>query len=94
MGSYLRVPLSKLTDHLMSSDIAEGIGSLYPAEAYVRTDLRKYDEVHRLLDGTDMVVHFGAYGDEAPFETILGPNIIGAYNVLEAAYQNGLRRVV
>ena len=41
-----------------------------------------------------MVVHFGAYCDEAPFETILGPNIIGAYNVWEAAYRHKLRRVV
>jgi uronate dehydrogenase len=41
-----------------------------------------------------MVVHFGAVGDEAPFETILGPNIIGAYNIWEAAHRNKLRRVV
>ena len=41
-----------------------------------------------------MVVHFGACGDEAPFETILGPNIIGAYNVWEAAFRNRVRRVV
>ena len=59
-----------------------------------RADLAKYDEIHALLDGAEMVVHFGAYGDEAPFDTILGPNIIGAYNVWEASYQNGVRRVV
>ncbi|SNT73858.1 uronate dehydrogenase [Paracoccus seriniphilus] len=47
-----------------------------------------------LLAGADMVVHFGAIGDEAPFETLLGPNFIGAYNIWEAAYRNGLRRVV
>ncbi len=94
LGSYLREPMSKLADQLVSSDIAEDIGALYPGEAYVRADLRKYGEIHRLLDGADMVVHFGAYGDEAPFDTILGPNIIGAYNVWEAAYKNGLRRVV
>jgi len=47
-----------------------------------------------VLKGADMVVHFGAYGDEAPFEKILGPNIIGAYNVWEAAYRQGVRRVI
>lgn len=41
-----------------------------------------------------MVVHFGAFVDEAPFDQILGPNIIGAYNIWEAAYQQGVRRVV
>ena len=34
-----------------------------------------------------MVFHFGAVGDEAPFEQILGPNIVGAYNVWEAAHR-------
>ncbi len=94
LGSYLREPLSKLADQLVSSDIAENLGKLYPGEAYVRADLREYDQIQRLLQGADMVVHFGAYGDEAPFDTIVGPNIIGAYNIWEAAYQNGLRRVV
>ena len=94
LGSYLREPLTKLADELVSSDIAADIGRLYPGERYVRADLTKADEIHALLEGADMVVHFGAIGDEAPFETILGPNIVGAYNVWEAAYRQGVRRVV
>ena len=94
LGSYLREPLSKMADELVSSDIVTDIGKLYAGETYVRADLAKYDDIHALLKGADMVVHFGAYGDEAPFETILGPNIIGAYNIWEAAFQNGVRRVV
>lgn len=94
LGSYLREPLSKLAKQLVSSDIVERLGKPYPGETYVRADLTRYDEILGLLDGADMVVHFGAYADEAPFDTILGSNIIGAYNVWEAAYKNGLRRVV
>ncbi len=94
LGSYLREPLSKMTGTLVSSDLAEDIGTLYDGETYVRADLTSLDDMLALLDGADMVVHFGACGDEAPFDTILGPNIIGAYNVWEAAYQNGVRRVV
>ena len=94
LGSYLREPLTKLCDELVSSDIANDIGQLYPGERYQRADLASYDDIHALLEGADMVVHFGAVGDEAPFETILGPNIVGAYNVWEAAFQHGLRRVV
>ncbi|HEY9569204.1 MAG TPA: NAD(P)-dependent oxidoreductase [Thalassobaculum sp.] len=94
LGSYLREPLTRLADELVSSDIVEDIGALYPRETYVRADLAKADEIHALLEGAEMVVHFGAVGDEAPFETILGPNIVGAYNVWEAAYRQGLRRVV
>ena len=94
LGSYLREPLSKMCDVLVSTDIAEDVGTLYPGEAYVSADLADLDAMVALLDGADMMVHFGAVGDEAPFEQILGPNIVGAYNIWEAAYRNGVRRVV
>ena len=94
LGSWLREPLTKLCGELVSSDIVDGLGALYPGERYQRADLAKYDDIHALLEGAQMVVHFGAFVDEAPFETLLGPNFIGAYNVWEAAHRHGLRRVV
>ena len=94
LGSYLREPLSKIADNLVSSDLVDDIGTLYPGETYQRADLAVYADIHELLEGADMVVHFGAIGDEAPFETLLGPNFVGAYNIWEAAYQRGLKRVV
>lgn len=94
LGSHLREPLSKLCSELVSSDIADDVGKLYPGERYQKADLAQYDDIHALLEGADMVVHFGAIGDEAPFEQILGPNIIGAYNIWEAAHQHKLKRVV
>jgi len=94
LGSFLREPLTTLCNELVSSDLADDLGKLYPGESYLKADLANYDEIHALLEGADMVVHFGAIGDEATFDQILGPNIIGAYNIWEAAYQHGLRRVV
>jgi len=94
LGSYLREPLSRLAEELISSDIADDIGKLYPNERYMRADLAEMDDVLPLLKDADMVVHFGAYVDEGPFEKLLGPNFIGAYNIWEAAFQNGLKRVV
>ena len=94
LGSYLREPLTKLADELVSSDIIEDIGDLYPGESYQRAELADLDQVSALLEGAQMVVHFGAIGDERPFETLLGPNFIGAYNIWEAAYQQKLGRVV
>ncbi len=94
LGSYLREPLSKMADELVSSDIVQDIGKLYSNEKYISANLAKYDEIHALLKGADMVVHFGAHPDEAPFEQLLGPNFIGAYNIWESAYQNNVRRVV
>jgi len=94
LGSYLREPLSKMCDDLVSTDLADDIGTLYAGESYVTADLANLDAMVDLLEGADMVVHFGAIPDEAPFEAILGPNIIGAYNIWEAAHRNGVRRVV
>ncbi|WP_420860442.1 NAD-dependent epimerase/dehydratase family protein [Algirhabdus cladophorae] len=94
LGSYLREPLSKLCDELVSTDILEAPTSLHDGERYVQADLADLPAMEALLEGADMVVHFGAIGDEAPFETLLGPNFIGAYNIWEAAYRNGVRRVV
>lgn len=78
----------------MSTDIVPDIGTLYPGERYAPADLTNLQAVSTVLEGADMVVHFGAIGDEAPFEEILGPNIIGAYNIWEAAHRHGVRRVV
>jgi uronate dehydrogenase len=94
LGSYLREPLAAMCDALVSTDIVEDIGQLYSGETYMRADLADLDAMVRVLDGADMVIHFGAYCDEGPFEKLLGPNFIGAYNVWEAAHRNGLRRVV
>ncbi|WP_226781474.1 NAD-dependent epimerase/dehydratase family protein [Oceaniglobus trochenteri] len=94
LGSYLREPLSKMCDTLVSTDIVEDIGTLYDGETYVSADLADLDAMLSITEGADMVVHFGAIVDEAPFEQLLGPNFIGAYNIWEAAHRNGLRRVV
>ena len=94
LGSYLREPLAAMCEELVSSDIAEDIGKLYDGERYQKADLASYDEVAALMEGADMVVHFGAIVDEKPFMELLGPNFVGSYNVWEAAYQAGARRVV
>ncbi len=94
LGSYLREPLSKLCDEFVSSDIADGVSNLAPNETYVQADITDLDAMVSLLEGADMVVHFGAIGDEAPMEQLWGPNFYGAYTVWEAAYRNKVRRVV
>lgn len=94
LGSYLREPLTQLASELVSTDIAPDIGRCYAGERYEVADLSNLDDMLRITEGADMVVHFGAIGDEAPFNEILSANIVGAYNVWEAAFQNGVRRVV
>ncbi len=94
LGSYLREPLAKMATSLVSTDIADDIGKLYEGETYIKGDLASLDDMMKVLEGADMVIHFGAYVDEGPFEKLLGPNFVGAYNIWEAAYQHKLKRVV
>ncbi len=93
LGSYLREPLAKMAGAFVSSDIVD-VGKLYPGERFQRADLTSLSEMENLLDGAHTVVHFGAIVDERDFDTLLGPNFIGAYNVWEAAHRKGVKRVV
>ena len=94
LGAQLRAPLSKLADELVSTDIAEAPAALLDNERFVQADLTDLGAIKALMEGAEMVVHFGAIPDERPFEELLGPNFIGAYTVWEAAHRAGARRVV
>lgn len=94
LGTLLRKPLLALADELISCDIKETLGPLYDNETFVKADVASYDQMHALIDGADMVVHFGAFVDEGPFMKLLGPNFIGSYNVYEAAHQHKVKRVI
>ena len=94
LGGYLRGSLAGLAETLVSTDLHEGIGELLPNEVYARADLASLEDILAVTKDADMIIHFGAVADEAPFDEILGPNIVGAYNVWEAAFRHGVRRVV
>ncbi|UWR23352.1 NAD(P)-dependent oxidoreductase [Sulfitobacter sp. S190] len=94
LGSYLREPLAAMCDELVSTDIKETPGTLYPGERYMQADLADFDAMFEVIAGAEMVVHFGAFVDEGPFEQLLGPNFVGSYNIWEAAHRHGVRRIV
>lgn len=94
LGTSLREPLSRMCETLLSTDIKPAPGALLPNETWVRADLARMDQVAPLMEGVEMVVHFGAIVDEVPFEQIWGPNFVGSYNIWESAWQAGARRIV
>lgn len=94
LGTSLRGPLAALCEELVSSDIAPAPADLAPNESWVRADLVRMEEIAPLMEGAEMVVHFGAIVDESPFETLWGPNFVGSYNVWESAWRAGVRRIV
>ena len=63
-------------------------------QSFVKADVSKMADALRITKGVDAVVHLGGYSVEGPWEAILQANIVGCYNVFEAARRNGVKRIV
>src|SRR6187399_122755 len=63
-------------------------------EMYMRADVSKMTDALRITKGVDAIVHLGGYSVEGPWEGILNANIIGCYNMFEAARRNGVKRII
>ena len=94
LGSRLRAPLANMAEALVSTDLVGALDNVADNESYVQADVGDRDAMLALIEGADMVVHFGAIPDEAPFDDILHSNIVGAYNIWHAAHTHGVRRVI
>lgn len=58
-------------------------------------DVARFDEIAPALRGIDAVVHLAADpSTRAPWESVRDRNIIGTYNVFEAARQAGVQKIV
>jgi uronate dehydrogenase len=63
-------------------------------EESVVADLRDPVAMREVIAGADGVLHLGGLADEAPFDHLSGINIVGTFNVLEAARRAGVARCV
>jgi uronate dehydrogenase len=63
-------------------------------EKFMRADISSMPDALRITKSVDAIVHLGGYSVEGPWEPILKANIIGCYNVFEAARRNGVRRIL
>lgn len=93
LGRELRRRLKPCCKTLRVSDIDE-LGSAGPAEEVCPARLEDRAAVLALLEGVDAVVHLGGISTEQPFEPILAANVVGVYNLYEAARKHGVRRIV
>ena len=48
----------------------------------------------KITKGVDAIVHLGGYSVEGPWEAIHQANIVGCYNVFEAARRNSVKRIL
>ena len=93
LGSYLREPLSKITKKLVSTD-KEDIGKTLHNEVFKKLNIKNFKEVNKILKKTDLIIHFGAYSNEGPFQEILDSNILGTYNIWKSAKKNKIKRII
>ncbi len=61
---------------------------------FVLGDIEEHEAVDAACEGVDTLIHLAANPDDAPFETLLGPNVRGLFNVLDVARARKLRRVI
>jgi uronate dehydrogenase len=93
VGRRLRRLLKPVYPELRSSDIKTP-ADLTNDERFVAADLARIEEVERAVEGMEGIVHLGGFSVEGPWETILNSNIVGCYNLFEAARRKGVKRVV
>jgi uronate dehydrogenase len=93
VGGRLRKLLAGAYPDFRLSDVVD-IKDLAAGERFERTDLAELAAVERLLDGVEGVIHLGAVSIERPWEEILPANIVGCYNLFEAARRKGVKRIV
>jgi len=93
LGRELRPRLKPHCVALRLSDIAD-LGAAAPGEELMPAPLENAAAVRALLEGVDAVVHLGGVSVEGPFEPILQANIVGTYNLYEAARRHRVRRIV
>jgi uronate dehydrogenase len=93
IGTHLRKLLPPIYPDLVLSDIRSP-EDLDPSETFVQADIAKPAEIERACEGVEGIIHLGGQSGEAPWEAILQANIVGCYNLFEAARKKGAKRVI
>ena len=63
-------------------------------QTFVKSDVSKMADALKITKSVDAIVHLAGYSVEGPWEGILQANIVGCYNVFEAARRNGVKRIL
>jgi uronate dehydrogenase len=91
LGTHLRAWFAARDRAVLATDIVAAEDGA-PIEI---ADLADRQAVDRLMaQDISAVVHFGGMSKEAGWQTVLDANIVGSYNIFEAARNAGVKRVV
>ncbi|HTM78147.1 MAG TPA: NAD(P)-dependent oxidoreductase [Devosia sp.] len=91
LGTHLRAWFAARGRAILATDIVAAADG-GPVEI---ADLADRSAVERLMaQDVSAVVHFGGMSKEAGWQTVLDANIVGSYNIFEAARLHGVKRVI
>ena len=93
IGTSLRKLLPPIYPDLVLSDL-RAPADLGAREKFRIADLSDLAQVEAACEGIDGILHFGGFSIEGPWDSILQSNIVGGYNLFEAARKNGVKRIV
>jgi uronate dehydrogenase len=93
VGTRLRTLLPPIYPDLILSDLKMP-ADLGASEKFRIADLSDLAQVEAACEGIDGILHFGGFSVEGPWDTILQSNIVGGYNLFEAARRKGVKRIV
>lgn len=92
IGGLLVAALDGQSPKLRLLDVVPGAHALRDVHEVV--DLRDLPALVDAFAGAHGVVHLAGLADEADFQDLLDVNVLGTYNVFEAARRSGIKRVV
>jgi uronate dehydrogenase len=92
VGTHLRRELAG--KYVLKVSDLRSLKKIDKEEKFVRADISKFADALRITKGVHAIVHLGGYSVEGPWKGILNANIIGCYNMFEAARINGVKRII
>src|SRR5258708_3454161 len=93
IGTRLRTMLKPIYPDLRLSDVVEP-KDLRQDERFVKADLSDLAQVEKVCAGVEGIIHLGGRSVEDAWEVIHPANIVGTYNLFEAARRKGVKRVI
>ncbi len=93
LGKELRKSGQALAKHVRLTDLVASTG-LAAHEEDRPCNLDDMPAVSSAVQGCDCIVHLGAKANEGTWDEVLHSNIMGTYNIYEAARRHGVKRIV
>jgi uronate dehydrogenase len=94
VGTDLRPYLSETYDEILLTSRSP-VADLRSNERHEAGDIADSGFVASLVEQVDGIIHLaGAVGPDYTFEEVMGPNVVGTYNVLNSARNLGVRQII